>query len=354
MARPYGGRTGNPSLPSTSEAPGAWVAPTEIARQKGLSAWPLVQEGVPNIEAGGYVFALTSGVADTAVDGGFLYEADGSDKNRTTDSDLFEVIGTTYGSGDGSTTFGIPDVNNDPYNFLKSTTVSGLSLAALSGVGVLPHHTHTVNGAIGVNTGDPRSQSGNPSFGGRFYSVNLNTDVGNEGASEGNVARHRQGIILIGRASSPCPIGCAFPALIPVPDSEIAEYIPNGLIIASGQDVSRSENPQLFSQVGIHFGPGDSSTTFGLPDLGGLFFKGLPVTELEPSGTLPSGYILDNFASHTHTVALVGPGGGNARDTGGDIKTGPALTAPATPNSSVVGDETRGPNVSVVWVVVGG
>ena len=36
--------------------------------------------------------------------------ADGSDLSRTGDATLFAVFGTTYGSGDGSTTFGIPNL----------------------------------------------------------------------------------------------------------------------------------------------------------------------------------------------------------------------------------------------------
>ena len=35
---------------------------------------------------------------------------DGSAVSRTTYADLFSVIGTTYGAGDGSTTFNIPDI----------------------------------------------------------------------------------------------------------------------------------------------------------------------------------------------------------------------------------------------------
>ena len=35
---------------------------------------------------------------------------DGSDIPRTTYSDLFTSIGTTYGVGDGSTTFALPDL----------------------------------------------------------------------------------------------------------------------------------------------------------------------------------------------------------------------------------------------------
>jgi microcystin-dependent protein len=43
----------------------------------------------------------------TAPDGWLL--CDGSAVSRTTYSSLFAVVGTTYGSGDGSTTFNVPD-----------------------------------------------------------------------------------------------------------------------------------------------------------------------------------------------------------------------------------------------------
>jgi microcystin-dependent protein len=38
------------------------------------------------------------------------YFCDGSLKNRTMDAPLFAAIGTLYGAGDGSTTFGLPDL----------------------------------------------------------------------------------------------------------------------------------------------------------------------------------------------------------------------------------------------------
>ena len=46
---------------------------------------------------------------DSTLPEGFL-ECDGSNVSRTTYADLFAVVGTTYGSGDGSTTFGLPDL----------------------------------------------------------------------------------------------------------------------------------------------------------------------------------------------------------------------------------------------------
>lgn len=72
---------------------------------------------------------------------------DGSAVSRTDYADLYDVIGTTYGSGDGSTTFNLPD--------LSGRLVVGISqshvLAATGGetshtllTSELPSHTHTV------------------------------------------------------------------------------------------------------------------------------------------------------------------------------------------------------------------
>lgn len=44
---------------------------------------------------------------------------DGSAVSREIYADLFAVIGTTYGSGDGSTTFNLPQGNNQPHNNLQ-------------------------------------------------------------------------------------------------------------------------------------------------------------------------------------------------------------------------------------------
>lgn len=48
---------------------------------------------------------------DSTVPSGFL-NCDGSAVSRTTYAGLFAVIGTNYGSGDGSTTFNIPDLTD--------------------------------------------------------------------------------------------------------------------------------------------------------------------------------------------------------------------------------------------------
>lgn len=52
---------------------------------------------------------------------------DGSAVSRETYADLFAVIGTTYGAGDGSNTFNVPDLAD---RFIQGNAVSGTALAA--------------------------------------------------------------------------------------------------------------------------------------------------------------------------------------------------------------------------------
>ncbi len=53
--------------------------------------------------------------------GGYLL-CDGSAVSRTTYADLFNLISTTYGSGDGSTTFNLPDFTNTTLKGADATT----------------------------------------------------------------------------------------------------------------------------------------------------------------------------------------------------------------------------------------
>ena len=50
--------------------------------------------------------------SSASVPSGFL-ECDGSNVSRTTYADLFAIVGTTYGTGDGSSTFGLPDLQDN-------------------------------------------------------------------------------------------------------------------------------------------------------------------------------------------------------------------------------------------------
>lgn len=54
------------------------------------------------------------------------------------------------------------------------------------------------------------------------------------------------------------------------PMSEIPGYL-----ICDGSEVSRNDYSRLFTRIGTLFGPGDTKTTFNLPDYRGIFLRGL-------------------------------------------------------------------------------
>lgn len=72
--------------------------------------------------------------------------------SRSVYSELFAIIGTTFGVGDGSTTFNLPDlrgrvtVGHDPTNTrITSASVNGANAATVGGVGGSETHTLSIN-----------------------------------------------------------------------------------------------------------------------------------------------------------------------------------------------------------------
>lgn len=86
---------------------------------------------------------------------GFLI-CDGSSVSRTDFADLFTTIGVTYGSGNGTTTFTLPDLRQR-FPLGKSGSGTGNTLG---GVGGNIDHTHHVDPAA-VNSGTPSTVQNN-------------------------------------------------------------------------------------------------------------------------------------------------------------------------------------------------
>ena len=104
--------------------------------------------------------------SSASVPAGFL-ECNGAAVSRSTYSALFAIVGTTYGAGDGSTTFNTPDLqDNTPVgksgtkalastggaNTVSSTgNVGGSTANASLSTAQLASHSHPVPGDMSVN-----------------------------------------------------------------------------------------------------------------------------------------------------------------------------------------------------------
>jgi len=149
--------------------------------------------------------------SDASVPTGFL-ECNGAAVSRSTYADLFAIVGTTYGSGDGSTTFNVPDLQDNVAvgksgtknlgstggtNTVSSTgNVGGSTANASLSTPQLASHTHSSpfrpNGSgIFVN---------NESSGGRNAPQINNANTGSAGSGGGHA--HNMSATFSGDATS--------------------------------------------------------------------------------------------------------------------------------------------------------
>lgn len=132
--------------------------------------------------------------SSTSVPSGFL-ECNGAAVSRTTYSALFAIIGTTYGVGDGSTTFNVPDLQErccrkDSPTSNLGTTAGSATVSVVGNITTtvsphtlstpeLPNHGHPAGRAAG----NMRSPGVNPGA-----SVSTSGSAGGSGAHTHNVS----------------------------------------------------------------------------------------------------------------------------------------------------------------------
>jgi microcystin-dependent protein len=137
---------------------------------------------------------------DSSVPTGFL-ECDGSAVSRTTYADLFAIIGTTYGSGNGSTTFDLPDLQDNVAvgksgtkalattggaNTVTSTgNVGGSTANATLATSQLASHNHLI---VGQPFTGMSSAYHNAAMGGGFYTGNRGDGGGHSHNMSANFA----------------------------------------------------------------------------------------------------------------------------------------------------------------------
>jgi microcystin-dependent protein len=133
--------------------------------------------------------------SSSSVPSGFL-ECNGAAVSRSTYSALFAIVGTTYGAGDGASTFNLPDLQDNVAigksgtKALASTggantvaaagTVGGTTANATLSTAQLASHSHSVPSNPGTG-GNPGSNRGNqPSLDGNKNTTNTGSGTGHQ------------------------------------------------------------------------------------------------------------------------------------------------------------------------------
>jgi microcystin-dependent protein len=309
--------------------------------------------------------AAIAAYTGAATPSGWL-EADGSPVSRSQYPELFTAIGTTYGAGNGSTTFNLPDLRGRTSVNLASGQADFDTLGETGGVAThaltateMPTHSHGTaasagahahagaTGSVnrnashghGLNIGATRSGASeyidttnyfaggtsidNEAYGTNTYSMSkssyltsTNTDHAHSLSSAGT---HAHTIAAAGSSSAHNNLQpyLTLRWLIAVAKSSdltagfvlqsTAAALP-GTLNLDGATVSRTTNAVLFAATGTAFGVGDGSTTFNLPNAQGRLIVGLSSAAMqhdtlgETGGSKTQTLSLADVPSHTHTM----------------------------------------------------
>ncbi len=228
---------------------------------------------------------------------------DGQAVSRADYAELFAVIGTAYGEGDGETTFNLPDLTD---RFLQGSetpgTVKEAGLPDLQGSldfnrGVQGHSEFYAAGVFSEGSGvtasypSASSSSNNPRKA-IFRASDYNPIYGASNTVQPPALTVCYGIRVKNRLHAAIK---AFDAAVDqglVDITELANDIqkaktpvgtvawfamsspPVGYLVANGAAVGRATYPDLYATIGTTYGEGDGETTFNLPDLIGRFAEG--------------------------------------------------------------------------------
>ncbi len=151
------------------------------------------------ISSGGQLQGGTGGSVDVAITGEIIYfgsstppsgflACDGSPVSRTTYAALFAIVGTSFGVGDGSTTFNLPDMRGR--TIIGSGTGSGLTARTVGQTGGEETHVLTSAESAAHTHGAARGSFLEVGGGGPQYSVGVGGQADAATASSGGGGSH--------------------------------------------------------------------------------------------------------------------------------------------------------------------
>lgn len=258
--------------------------------------------------------------------------ADGSAVSRTTYSELFSAVSTTFGSGDGSTTFNLPDLSGHAIRHTTGDKGVESTYAAST-------HSH---GTLLVASG--YSQSGNSADQNNTVrnAVN-NATTSSSGTANSHKFRDHDVLPLISLQDCQLPVGALLYTFRNL--STARTYCT--VLSANGASYAAGTYGDLYSVTGTSYG--GSASNPNCPDYRGCFPK------CNKTYSKGNNYSTDNFPQHAH-----GPWTGvDANSTSlSSRQDGPSgagsFSANGTTNSAGIGDanEMRGSNVAAHPVIV--
>jgi prepilin-type N-terminal cleavage/methylation domain-containing protein len=246
---------------------------------------------------------------------------DGAAISRTTYADLFALIGTTYGAGDGSTTFNVPDSRGRATVGLSSSDAEFNSIGEKYGekshtitVNELPSHAHNQN--VSANSGGSAVRNDFQSdLHGVPYTQGVNT-MPNGGGGASNIIQPsivKQYAIKWRPATGTDSTLSAGTTL-----QGYWSSAPTGYTAEIGGNISRTTYSSLYGVIGTAYGTGDGSTTFGIPNSQGRVGvnKNPSDTQFATLGQLfgEKTHLLTvaEMVSHAHTEYITANTGGGA------------------------------------------
>lgn len=220
--------------------------------------------------------------ASTITPAGFL-RCDGQAVSRTTYANLFTLIGTTFGVGDGSTTFNLPNLVDravlglgtgsyaSPTTYALADTAGSASHTLTTSE--MPAHRHTLSASAAAGFADPFGKLFGDGTSFNLYAAtsdgtNLNsTTVGSTGGSAGVASAHENRQPFLGLS-----FFLATDDIDPI--YEIGEVrlilttsIPTNWFACNGASKVAATEVDLFAAIAYRFG--GSGANFLLPDLQG-------------------------------------------------------------------------------------
>ena len=215
----------------------------------------------------GTIIAMSSDYIPT----GYLL-CNGSAVNRQTYSLLFAKIGTTYGEGDGTNTFNLPDLRGKFVRGLGGNSdllgkTQGDAIRNITGEVDICHGDNNVtNGVFKDKNRKSRGRDGNEGY---SHAVEFNASYVVPTANENRPLNMAMNYLIKASGSDASTASLEEIRLDGIPIGGYLDYasdavLPAGFMVADGRSLNKNEYPDLFQIIKYTYG--GSEDNFNLPD----------------------------------------------------------------------------------------